>query len=83
MEADEFCPCCGYNTLDEMDRWNYAICPVCYWEDDPVALQAPESAGGANRVSLVQARKNYAAFGACEKAMAPHVRKPNSRERRK
>lgn len=69
------CPCCGYYTFDEKPNGNYDICPVCFWEDDPIQLEEPEYEGGANRVSLIQARKNFHMFGACEEDMIIHVRR--------
>jgi len=54
---------------------NYEICKVCFWEDDLVQLADPTFEGGANKVSLNQAQKNYREFGACEREMIPHVRK--------
>jgi hypothetical protein len=51
------CPCCGEFTLSE--KGAYEICPVCFWEDDPVQLSNPSYAGGANAVSLIQARENW------------------------
>ena len=74
------CPCCGYLTFDEMPDGTYDICPVCFWEDDPIQLQDPQYEGGANRVSLEQARINYKAFGACREDILPHVRKPKRSE---
>ena len=39
------------------------VCPVCFWEDDGDDL---DRVGGANGdLTLAQARRNYAAFGAC------------------
>ena len=32
------CPCCGFYTFDEKPNGNYDICPVCFWEDDPIQL---------------------------------------------
>lgn len=32
--------------------------------------------GGANRVSLVQAQKNFIEFGTCEEAVKKYVRNP-------
>ena len=32
------CPCCGFYTFDEKLNGNYDICPVCFWEDDPIQL---------------------------------------------
>ncbi|MBE6087086.1 MAG: hydrolase [Clostridium beijerinckii] len=69
------CPCCGYFTFDEKPDGNYDIFSVCFWEDDPIQLNEPDYEGGANHVSLNQARKNYLEFGACEKSIIPNVRK--------
>jgi hypothetical protein len=52
------CPCCGYLTFSE-DPGNYEICHVCFWEDDPVQLLDPWFQGGANKISLLEAQKNY------------------------
>ncbi len=70
------CPCCGYRTLSSEKRGSYEICPVCYWEDDKVQFNDPDYKGGANHVSLKDARENYLAFGACESALVSKVRKP-------
>lgn len=45
-----------------------------FWEDDPIQLEDNEYKGGANRVSLIQARHNFLLFGACEEEMKKHVR---------
>ena len=58
----------------------YEICKVCFWEDDPHQRKDQTNDGGANKVSLVEARKNYQDFGACEAAMLQYVRKPKSEE---
>lgn len=50
------CPCCDEWTLSEAPPGTYAICPECGWEDDYVQFVDPESRGGANRESLVEAR---------------------------
>ncbi|MET8428542.1 CPCC family cysteine-rich protein [Nocardia sp. NPDC004860] len=42
------------------------ICPVCFWEDDPIQLRWPRSAIGANKVSLIDAQGNYQAFGSSD-----------------
>ena len=73
------CPCCGNYTINP-ETPMYAICPVCYWENDPLQLDEPDYAGGANSVSLNQARENYQMFGACEKDCISYVRKPNKDE---
>ncbi len=74
------CPCCGFYTFNERPGGNYDICPVCFWEDDPVQLKNPELEGGANKVSLLQARKNFLEFGACEETCLAHVRSPKEDE---
>ncbi len=75
----EICPCCGCKTLDPDDS-AYEICPVCFWENDPSQLRDPDMTG-ANKVSLNQARKNYAQFGACEERFKDYVREPYEDER--
>ena len=72
------CPCCGFYTLDS--RGEYDICEVCFWEDDPSQSEDELDDGGANHVSLVEARKNYLAFGTCTTEMVKHVRKPKPEE---
>ena len=60
------CECCGCAAMGSSDE--YDICPVCFWERDKVQERDPDYADGANSVSLNEARKNYAEFGACENA---------------
>jgi hypothetical protein len=69
------CPCCGYLTL-EGDPGDYDVCKVCFWEDDPVQLRDPTYEGGANTVSLEQARINYRRHGAAELRFKDAVRPP-------
>jgi hypothetical protein len=76
------CPCCGYKTFKHEPDGSYDICGVCYWEDDPIQLKEPDYEGGANRVSLRQAQKNFQLFGACEGDMVKWVRKPAPDEAR-
>jgi len=74
------CPCCGYKTLD--GDGNYDICPICFWEDDPVQFSDPDSEGGANIPSLRQAQQNFIEFGSCEERCLPFVRKPTANDLR-
>lgn len=74
------CPCCGYYTFENQPNGSYDICKVCFWEDDPIQLDDPTFEGGANRVSLQQARLNFKEFGACEKRLISYVRKPTDEE---
>ncbi|WP_312691468.1 CPCC family cysteine-rich protein [Kosakonia sp.] len=51
------CPCCGHKTISEPGC--YEVCPVCDWEDDPVQSSDPAFAGGANALSLEDARREF------------------------
>lgn len=53
---DEYikCPCCGQTEVREHD-----ICDVCDWQNDPVQLDKPDYRGGANQMSLNEARAAY------------------------
>ena len=70
------CTCSGYLTLGEPTPGTFAICPVCHWEDDDVQFQTPTYAGGANDVSLAEARKNFRAYGAVKEEFLTRVRSP-------
>lgn len=53
------CVCCGNMTMRNKPPGTYEICSVCGWEDDPVQYRCPEFAGGANSLSLDQAREAW------------------------
>jgi len=75
------CPCCGYFTLSEGEGGSYAICPVCFWEDDGLQFQDPDYVGGANNsLSLNEARRNFQQFGVVEEKYRRYVRDPKSDE---
>lgn len=76
------CPCCGYKTFDSKPDGSYNICPVCFWEDDPIQLNNPDYEGGANPMSLRQAQKNFLDFGACDRNMLQNVRQHAKDEHR-
>ena len=59
------CPCCGRKTIEKPG--DYEICPICGWEDDPTQSQDPDFEGGANELSLNQAKKKYKAERAARK----------------
>jgi hypothetical protein len=67
------CPCCGYLTFTDTPG-SYEICHVCFWEDDPVQLLDPWYEGGANKVSLEQAQKNFVRFGVSEQGFVKNVK---------
>ena len=80
------CKCCGYYTMTEKpvdpDRapGTFEICPVCRWEDDSLQFLNPDMRGGANRVSLNEAKENFKKFGACEEECIKYVRPPKKNE---
>ena len=70
------CPCCGLLVFDEPPG-SFAICPVCFWEDDALQLEfATTLGGGANRFSLLQSQANFRRIGACEPERLGNVRPP-------
>ncbi len=48
------CDCCGSQVIRE--RGAFEICPICGWEDDPAQARSPDLSGGANEMSLDEAR---------------------------
>jgi cysteine-rich CPCC protein len=72
------CDCCGYRTL--LNAGYNEICRVCGWEDDRADTGrirgGPDAPSGPNRISLTQARANFAEFGAAKERSRPHVRRP-------
>ena len=74
------CPCCGYLTLSKAPGGTYETCKVCFWEDDGVQLRDPNYRGGANKVSLNEARENFRQHGASEERFRAHVRPPQADE---
>lgn len=53
----KICPVCGKHQFKEDD--NFEICPVCGWEDDGLQRDEPDYEGGANEMSLNQARRAW------------------------
>lgn len=51
------CPICG-ETIED-DSFEDSMCDNCFWENDPVQLRNPDYTGGANKMSLNQARKAW------------------------
>jgi hypothetical protein len=75
------CPCCHYKTL--FGRGGYEICPVCWWEDDGQDdHDADDVRGGPNgALSLAEARKNFALYGASDSQFISRVREAANDER--
>lgn len=57
LNEELICPCCERHYFTEKDA--YEICPVCGWEDDRLQRKDPDYAGGANSLSLNEARRKY------------------------
>lgn len=74
----ETCQCCGYRTITT----SFDICRICCWEDDPAQTKDPDGPYGANLVSLRQAQKNFAEFGACDRARLPDATPPLDEDER-
>jgi Cysteine-rich CPCC len=74
------CPCCGNLTLDESPPGTFDICPVCFWEDDDAQFNDPTYAGGANKISLLEARSNYARLLVSKPRFKTNVRRPRPEE---
>ncbi len=51
------CKCCGELTIDEDDLFD--ICDICGWESDPIQEKDADYKGGANQMSLNEAKKAY------------------------
>jgi hypothetical protein len=62
----------------EVQRGNFEICDVCFWEDDGQDDHDADvvRVGPNGNLSLSQARRNFTAFGANREADLPHVREP-------
>lgn len=75
------CPCCRNKTL--MQRGEFDICPVCFWEDDGQDDDdALDVRGGPNGdLSLAEGQLNYRRFGASREQDLLHVRPPLAHER--
>lgn len=72
------CLCCGYKILDERPSGTYEICDICGWEDD-------NRDGGANKVTLKEAKENFKIFGVSDPdhpELKKMVRKPNESDER-
>ena len=83
MKQKYSCPCCEFLTLDAPPPGTYEICPVCAWEDDPVQFNDPDYIGGANQISLNQAKNNFIKTGAADAALRRKVRPPREEEKPK
>lgn len=51
------CPVCGKTYFKEED--SFEICDICNWENDGVQYDDPDYEGGANKMSLNQAKESW------------------------
>jgi len=70
------CPCCEFRSIGA--RGDYAICLVCFWEDD--GTDEFDRRSVPNRMTLREARENFASIGAVKESMRAHVL-PDGQER--
>jgi len=68
------CSCCGFLTRSREERGTLEICPICYWEGDYDS--GPDVCGGANAMTLEEARYNFEVCGASEERFVSRVRAP-------
>jgi hypothetical protein len=71
------CPGCGFLVFVEPS--SYEICPVCFWDDNPVQLTESLTGWFANHVSLLEGQKHFRALGYCEERLKQFVRPPFAR----
>ncbi|MBX3322115.1 MAG: hypothetical protein KF757_03910 [Phycisphaeraceae bacterium] len=74
------CPCCDFLTLDHQPPGTFEICPVCGWEDDQVQYNDPNYKGGANELSLLEARRDFQVSRAADVDKSKWLRRPPSDE---
>ena len=70
------CVCCGHYTINNENPLYHDIYPVCFWENDPIQNEKPDYVGGANKMSLNEAKKSYELYGAISQEFIQYVRKP-------
>ena len=76
------CYCCGNYSLEENpEDPTFEICPICRWENDPIQNSDIDYYGGANRISLRDARENYKKMGAKREDCVGRARKPLDSEK--
>ena len=56
-DKDFPCPVCGEHVFEKFG--DYRVCPLCNWENDDDQYDHPDEEGGANDMSLNQAREAW------------------------
>lgn len=62
--------------MEHNDAIYHDICPICFWENDPIQNDNEKYVGGANDISLSEAKANYQKFGAVKQEYIKRVRSP-------
>lgn len=75
--SNTHCPCCEIFDHGEKMGNTFLICPICNWEDDGVQLDNPDYEGGANDLSLNQAKEIFAREQACADNRIIFMSKPS------
>jgi Cysteine-rich CPCC len=75
------CPCCDFPSLAQPPTGTFAICPICRWEDDNIQFEDLDRKGGANTVSLRQARQNFRQHGVSGPRRRQRARPPRPEEK--
>jgi len=57
MKTGRICPVCGQTVFEHPNA--FETCPVCLWQDDGLQMDEPDLEGGANEMSLNQAREAW------------------------
>ncbi|OYD06598.1 CPCC family cysteine-rich protein [Paludifilum halophilum] len=57
------CPCCKYQTF--LERGQYEVCPVCFWEDD--GSNEPTRYSSVNQMTLGDGQVHFKEYGAVSK----------------
>ncbi|MBQ8841105.1 MAG: hypothetical protein IJZ65_00545 [Ruminiclostridium sp.] len=57
MEERHNCPICNKYVFEEHN--SLEICDVCLWQDDAIQENDPDYRGGANKMSLNEAKEAY------------------------
>lgn len=53
------CACCGSLEVPKGEERLYYVCNRCGWENDEIQRDKPDYEGGANNMSLNQAKEAY------------------------
>lgn len=70
------CPCCAWAGFGASSPGTHEICSACGWEDDPLQFDDPNFRGGANELSLMEAREYFERHGSSCPRPSHSTRRP-------